>query len=100
MKPVERMYSSYGTVKGESCRDCEFLRVRYFSLNRRVYKCAKYGESRSARTDWRLRFTACGLFQKREGKDVPEWAPGDDNLALDIDPYTGPNRVEIVRRWE
>ena len=59
---IDRMHEMFGSVPEKHCKDCDHLiRHRY---NRVFYKCECYGETSSEASDWRLKWTACGLFNK------------------------------------
>jgi hypothetical protein len=64
VKKIAYMHQVYGVTPGERCRDCKLL-VSYHANSSPVNKCLKYGDSRSVATDWRQKWDACGLFEKR-----------------------------------
>ena len=49
---------------GARCKHC----VKCYSIGRngKYLKCALYGESHGAATDWRANWTGCGAFERRE----------------------------------
>ena len=59
-RKIEAMHAMYGIEPGEKCRDC--CNFGSYTQSRTWYKCAAYGESRGASTDWAKSYTACGLF--------------------------------------
>ena len=66
---ANRMYKQFGKLTdGRKCKDCDNL-IKNGS-NRTYYKCAIYGNTRSAASDWRISNTACGMIN-REYKDRP-----------------------------
>ena len=72
MSGISTMHRLFGKTEGQRCKDCDHL-IRY-KANRTYYKCQWYGESSSEATDWRLKYDACGLFNKPNGDihmDVP-----------------------------
>lgn len=54
----------YGYDEQHRCKDCANLRS--YQANRKWYKCAKMGESRSSATDIRLKDFACRLYEPME----------------------------------
>ena len=65
---IDRMHEMFGIVPDKSCKDCEHL-IRH-KYNRVFYKCECYGDTSSESSDWRQKWTACGLFDK-EYKGTP-----------------------------
>lgn len=67
MSNVDMMYHLFGMVLSKKCKDCSNLERHMF------YKCKCYGVTSSAATDWRLKYIACGLFNREyEGTPVIE----------------------------
>lgn len=64
-KRIDRMHALHGVAQGRVCGDCAHCRRTNRDMARQVWKCSAYGDSRSAATDWRLRWVACGLFEAR-----------------------------------
>lgn len=64
MKKIDLMHKLFGEVPDRKCKDCQHL-VSY-TANRKWYKCECYGKSGSEASDWRLKYTACGLIDKSE----------------------------------
>lgn len=62
-RKIEAMYSAFGVFSGETCKDCPHL-VEHLYHGKRYYKCRIYGDSSSEATDWRIKWTACGAFDK------------------------------------
>lgn len=61
-RKIEAMYSTFGVFVGKTCKDCPHL-IEHIH-GKRYYKCRIYGDSASEATDWRLKWTACGAFDK------------------------------------
>lgn len=62
-RKIELMHYQFGIEPGQICRDCSNLnKYRYRDYN--YYKCAVYGETNSEASDWRLKYQACGMFNK------------------------------------
>lgn len=63
------MKHGYGE-KGKTCKDCAFLMRREvygYWRNKNFYKCKKYPhQGRSERSDFRLKWNACKLFQEEK----------------------------------
>ena len=62
-RKIEAMYSLFGVFVGKTCEDCPHL-IRHCYRGKNYYKCGVYGDSSSEATDWRLKWTACGGFDK------------------------------------
>lgn len=56
------MHAEYGINPDYRCKDCNNLCCHEYS--RRYYKCRLYGLSASDATDWRVGYTACGMWGK------------------------------------
>ena len=74
LRKIELMHSFFGKTNGMRCKDCNNL-IRRFYHARAYCKCLCYGDSYSEATDWRVGYTACGLYNKE---------------------YTGRKMVELV----
>lgn len=64
-RKIDAMHREYGTDCAHKCADCTNLCV--YTANKTWYKCAAYGTSSSAATDWTKKWAACGLY----GKHLP-----------------------------
>ena len=60
LKKIDLMHEIFGENPGHKCAECKNL-ISY-TANRKWYKCLCYGDTSSEATDWRLKYTACGLF--------------------------------------
>jgi hypothetical protein len=69
-KSIKRMYYLHRFAKGKVCRDCQFLE-RFYYHNNTYFKCNQYGITHGAATDWRLHWSACGLYQEKDAS-LPE----------------------------
>lgn len=63
------MHHLFGKDEMHKCKECDHLIT--VTENRRWNKCKAYGISSSSSTDWRLKWTACGLYNKPYAGDVP-----------------------------
>lgn len=62
-RKIAAMHREYGTAD-RTCKGCLHL-IRYDSwAGRHYFKCKAYGESNSEATDWRVSYTACGLYNQ------------------------------------
>lgn len=69
-RKIDAMHREYGTDCAHKCADCTNLCV--YTANKTWYKCAAYGTSSSAATDWTKKWAACGLYGKPlEADHVP-----------------------------
>lgn len=69
-RKIDYMHRLFGVLADKRCEDCTNLRKYYYrGLNLR--KCAVYGETHSEASDWRKKYTACGMFNKEwKGRDI------------------------------
>jgi hypothetical protein len=63
-KTIGKMHLLYGKIEGAVCRDCVHLTCHEYA--NKYFKCKLYGDTSSSSTDWRVRWPACGKFEKRE----------------------------------
>lgn len=69
-RKIEAMYREYGKDHAHRCADCPNLCV--YTANKTWYKCAVYGVSGSAASDWAKKWTACGMYGHPASKgDTP-----------------------------
>ena len=61
-RKIAAMHREYGKDDAHKCADCTNLCV--YTANKTWYKCAAYGTSSSAATDWTKKWVACGLYGK------------------------------------
>lgn len=70
-RKIELMHYCFGKDEKHKCRDCDNLIKQIY--NRTYYKCSVYGETDSEASDWRLKYTACGMFNKEyNGRPIIE----------------------------
>lgn len=63
MKKIDAMHAYFGVVPDKKCKDCSnFIHGRY--RTRTLSKCVVYGATHSEASDWRMKYTACGCFNK------------------------------------
>lgn len=62
-RKIAAMHREYGKDIAHRCADCPNLCI-HATTSHTLYKCIAYGVSASAATDWRKRWTACGLYGK------------------------------------
>lgn len=61
IRKIDLMHQKFGVKEGYKCRDCNHLvSGRYH--DKVLHKCSVYGMTHSEASDWRLKYTACGLF--------------------------------------
>lgn len=59
-RKITAMHREYGKDCAHKCADCPNLCV--YMANKTCYKCAAYGVSSSAASDWAKSWTACGMY--------------------------------------
>ena len=68
-KRIELMHELFGIDEEHQCKTC--CHIERHSMSRSYYKCIAYGDTPSEASDWRLKWTACGLYNKPLEGDVP-----------------------------
>jgi len=82
------MHRLYGKTDGKQCKDCDHLICQI--ANKRWYKCSVYGETNSEASDWRLYYTACGLYNKETShRDVIRLVISDRKTENETFPLDG-----------
>ena len=80
LRKIDLMHRQFGKIDGKTCKDCSNLITQTWDT--RYYKCLVYGVSKSEATDWRLKYQACGMYNKGwNGNDIVRLvkpSPDDD----------------------
>ena len=69
IRKIELMHKLFGKLPGRTCKECDHLCS--FTASHKWYKCENYGETSSEATDWRLKWSACGLIDIPKRLEVP-----------------------------
>lgn len=69
VRKIDLMHKLFGELPDRKCKEC--IHLCSFEANRKWYKCENYGETSSEATDWRLKWSACGLIDIPKCLDVP-----------------------------
>lgn len=65
LRKFERMWAMYGKREDKTCGACAHLVTFGAEKSPATYfKCERYGISSSEATDWRKKWTACGLWKE------------------------------------
>lgn len=68
-RKIDAMHAYFGVIQDKQCKDCSnFIHGRYHT--RVLSKCTVYGATHSEASDWRMKYVACGMFNK-------EWKGGE-----------------------
>ena len=59
---IDSMHLTYGAKEGCRCGDC--CNLVSLQHSRICYKCLAYGMTGSRASDWRMKWVACGLYNK------------------------------------
>lgn len=86
IKKIELMHKLFGELPDRKCKDCQHLCS--YTASRKYYKCDIYGNTSSEASDWRLKYTACGMIDVSEYKGIPiikrarslSWKPKDAQI--------------------
>lgn len=82
-RKIDTMHEMFGKTHGHKCKECSNLKEHPYRKS--IYKCRVYGMTSSEASDWRLKYDACGMFNK-------EW---DGNPIIKL--YRGrPNRGQAA----
>lgn len=60
--PIDIMHDLFGELPGHKCKDCSNLYK--YTANRSWFKCTVWGYSSSVASDFRQKWTACGMYNK------------------------------------
>lgn len=69
IRKIDLMHKLFGELPDRKCKDCSHLAS--YTANRKYYKCECYGNTSSEASDWRLKWTACGLIDVPIYEGVP-----------------------------
>lgn len=62
-RKIDEMHRRFGELPGKRCEDCSnLIKGRYHDMILR--KCTVYGATHSEASDWRKKYTACGMYNK------------------------------------
>ena len=94
------MHELFGEIPDKLCEDCTNL-IQGRCNTRYLRKCVIYGATHSEATDWRKKYTACGMFNRewKGGKiiDACKSVTERRNLGLErTEPLEGQYRMEEV----
>ncbi len=71
LRKINKMYEMFAQdTDGHKCGECNNLE-KITWRGKTYYKCRPYGKSQSESSDWRLKWDACGLFNKDYEGDIP-----------------------------
>ena len=69
LRKIDLMHKLFGELPDRKCKDCQHLES--YTANRKYYKCGIYGNTSSEASDWRLKWTACGMIDVHIYTGVP-----------------------------
>lgn len=94
-RKIELMHRIFGCCEGHVCGECNNL-VRVRANDTPLRKCSVYGLTHSEASDWVLRYTACGMFNKHyDGAPIIEYprhsteVPLDNQFVMDLEALYG-----------
>ena len=67
LRKIDRMHEQFGVIPSKTCKDCMHLKGGANEYK----KCEIYGNTRAESTDWTMRWTACGMFNREWDGDIP-----------------------------
>lgn len=62
IRKIEYMHLQFGFKPEKTCATCGYFREQCVN-NKKIFKCAVYGNSPSEATDWRKKYEACGKWR-------------------------------------
>ena len=60
LRKIDLMHKLFGEISDRKCKDCQHLES--YTASRKWHKCGIYGNTSSEASDWRLKWTACGMI--------------------------------------
>ena len=69
LRKIDLMHHLFGELPDRKCKDCNHLISHQQS--RKWYKCEIYGDTSSEASDWRLKYTACGMIDNPDYSGNP-----------------------------
>lgn len=83
MKNIDIMHSMFGKTPEHKCGECSNLYTHRYS--RAYHKCEVWGHSSSESSDWRKKWTACGMFCKEyTGTPIKDYAKRSPRSKDDV----------------
>ena len=93
---IKLMHQLFGKIPDKQCKTCNNLVT--VTANRRYNKCRCYSQSHSASSDWRQKWTACGLYNKEyDGSPVKEYKKHMSRNKLEVQCDGQMSLFDIVR---
>ena len=96
LRKIDLMHNLFGKVEQLKCRDCSNLITgRYHDKTLR--KCKVYGLTHSEASDWALKYSACGLFNKEyNGPEIIKRLRSHSRRQHeDVSPLEGQMEMEV-----
>ena len=93
---IDEMHRRFGELPDKRCEDCSnLIQGRYNTKYLR--KCTVYGATHSEASDWRKKYTACGMFNKEwTGYPIIRVLKHSGRTKVDIPEIIGQVRLEEV----
>ena len=86
---IDAMHQYFGELPDKRCEDCDNL-IKGYCGNTFVRKCTVYGATHSAASDWRKKYTACGMFNKEwKGHNIMRIVRAAERKADEMQPIEG-----------
>lgn len=83
MKNIEIMHQMFGELPEHKCGECSNLITHTY--NRSFWKCGVWGQSCSESSDWRKKWTACGMFCKDyDGTPIKDYVKRSPKAYEDV----------------
>lgn len=84
LRKIDLMHNQFGFSPGHKCKECShFSREKYHDYA--YSKCAVYGQTQSAASDWSGRYDACGMFNKEyNGGDIIRLVRPSRNSIINV----------------
>ena len=93
MKNIEIMHSMFGELPEHKCGECSNLVTHTY--NRSYNKCLVWGQSCSESSDWRKKWTACGMFCKDyDGTTIKDYVKHSPKAYNDVQ-IEGQMRLDV-----
>lgn len=94
LRKINLMHFLFGKVESHKCRDCSNLITgRYHDKTFR--KCRVYGLTHSEASDWAVKYTACGMFNKQySGRPIIALVKHNSSRSMAEEPLDGQIKME------
>lgn len=100
LRKIELMHNLYGQIEDKKCSECCHLQSGRYH-NTILHKCELYGLTHSEASDWRLKYTACGMFDKEtDVRNVMQKVVPDRRQIMQTRPISGQQTLFLLDQFD